>query len=371
MTHIDKSNWQTKPNNEWSFVNLDKVLETQTIKKSSAPASVFPPSSESLDTFKVTLGKHEQDLATFLASTETDAFIVLHKGKLVHEYYAHGNDATSKHILMSVSKSITALVVGRLVEQGVLSTETKTSEYVPELKGTPYEHITVRNCLDMRAGIDFNDANSHEYRLAVGSVQPREGEKQTTFLEFLKTFDPPTTAPGGEFHYLSINTDVLGLICEHASGKKFSDLISEYVMQPAGAENDALICVDPAGAPRPSGGMCASVYDLARVGQAIISGSVVSKSWLDDILTGGDTEAFARGAFAGFAGGRKTTAYRSCWTADSAERTMIGIGVYGQLLGVDLKNEIVVVKTSSQADRVAQVGTGVMCFHAVRRALVN
>lgn len=371
MAGIDKSNWQTKPNNEWSFVNVDKLLDTQVIRKSSTPTPAFPSSSENLDSFKVTLGKQEQDLAAFLALTETDAFVVLHKGRLVHEYFAHGNDATSKHILMSVTKSITALVIGRLVEQGALDTEAKVSHYIPELKGTPYEHVTVRHCLDMRAGIDYEDGASHEYRMAVGTDPPHKGEKQTTFLDFLKGFDAPTTTPGGDFKYVSVNTDVLGLVCERASGKKLSDLISEYVMQPAGAENDALMTVDSAGAPRAAGGMCASVCDLARVGLGIISGSVISESWLQDTLSGGDTEAFAKGAFAGFAAGRKTTAYRSCWTADSEEKTMIALGVFGQMLAVDLKNEIVVAKTSSQADRVAQVPTSVMCFHSVRRALLG
>lgn len=371
MADINKSNWQTKPNNEWSFINVDKVLDTQVIKKSTKPGPAFPSSSENLDAFKIAFGKQELDLAGFLASTETDAFVVLHKGNLVHEYFAHGNDATSKHIIMSVTKSITALVIGRLVEHGLLDTEAKVSKYVPELTGTPYKNITVQHCLDMRAGIDFDDGASYEYRLAVGTAPPREGGKQTTFLEFLKTFDPPTTAPGEAFRYLSVNTDVLGVVCERASGKKLSELISEYVMQPAGAETDALISVDAAGAPRAAGGMCASVYSLARIGQAIIDGTIASKSWLNDILNGGDNEVFVKGSFGGLAGGRKTTAYRSCFTADSEDRTMIALGVYGQLLAVDLKNEIVVAKTSSQADRVAQVPTGVMCFHAVRRALLK
>lgn len=369
MSDIDKSNWQAKPNNEWSFVNVDKLFNIQIIKQSSNAGASFPSSDENLDGFKVALGGHDLDLAAFLDVTETDGFVVLHKGKLVHEYYAHANDATSKHILMSVTKSITSLVIGRLVEQGLLDTEARCATYVPELKDTLYERVTVRHCLDMRAGIDFEDGSSYEYRLAVGHVPPREGDKQTTFLEFVKDLKAPTIGAGGEFKYLSVNTDVLGIVCERASGKKLSELISEYVMQPAGAETNGHITVDSDGAPRAAGGMCASIYDLARIGQSILSGSVVSDAWAKDILNGGDHEVFAKGSFASMGGGSKTVAYRSCWTADSEAKTMIALGVFGQLLAVDLKNDIVVAKTSSQADRVAGVGTGVMAFHAVRRVL--
>ena len=93
------------------------------------------------------------DLATFLTSTETDGIVVLHNGKIVFEHYDRTNTAESVHIMMSETKSVTGLISGILAEKGLLDVNAPVSTYVPETKGTSFDGVTVRQCLDMRAGV--------------------------------------------------------------------------------------------------------------------------------------------------------------------------------------------------------------------------
>ncbi|KAK6410776.1 hypothetical protein LTR95_018167 [Oleoguttula sp. CCFEE 5521] len=269
--------------------------------------------------------------------------------------------------MMSMTKSVVGLVTGVLIDQGLVDPQAKLPVYLPELAKTSYREVTVRHLLDMRSGIQYDDS-SHEYRVAFGVSPLNEDEKATNFNDFLKTFNPPTIPPGGAFAYNSINTDVLGLILERVSGKKLADLISEHVWKPIGAESDALIAVDSAGNPRGAG-------DLGRLGQALLSDSLVSKTWLDDILHGGDTEAFAAGSFAPlvspFGDAKSTFAYRNCLTVSGELGIMIGLGIHGQTLVVDRKNGIVLAKTSSQPDPVMMLASAVAGYLEIKRVLTE
>lgn len=190
------------------------------------------------------------------------------------------------------------------------------------------------------------------------------------FVAFLKDFHPEAKEPGGPFEYLSVNTDVLGLVLERASGKGLAKLISELIRTPIGAEQDALITVDSKGVPRAAGGMCATVRDLARLGQALISGSLVPQSWIEDMFAHGDGEVFASSPWMPLfkpLGGKP--AYKSCFVADGEKRVLVAQGVHGQCLFVDLERQIVVVKTSSQAHPVAELAAGVKVFLEVGRLL--
>lgn len=149
----DLSNWRDPEHSQWSFRNINKVFSTAPIRKGDK-ASALPTNSRQFDQFKIQPpNKPEVDLSTFLSQTSTDGFMVLKDGDVVYEYYDRDNDQRSIHIMMSMTKSVTGLVCGILVERGQLELDATISKYIPEVKSTPYDKITVRQCLDMRAGI--------------------------------------------------------------------------------------------------------------------------------------------------------------------------------------------------------------------------
>ena len=92
-----------------------------------------------------------------MAATVTDGWMVTQHGKVLTEFYYGGMHADTSHLLMSVSKSLIAMVVGALVSDGTVSPDAEVTLYVPALANSGYAGATVRNLLDMRSGIKFSE----------------------------------------------------------------------------------------------------------------------------------------------------------------------------------------------------------------------
>ncbi|MEO9902950.1 serine hydrolase [Nisaea sp.] len=353
-TQVTLANWRTTPFSRWAFHHVREIVASADIPNDPGAVSGLLEAPGGLDRLTLDDGV---SFADFLANTDTDGIVVLRRGQLVFESYANGMDAFTPHILMSVSKSLLGLISGILIEDGSLDPSALVTSYVPEVAGTAYKGATVRHLLDMRAGVAFDEdylATSGpiiEYRKAQNWNPLEPGERPSDLRSFFATMTDADGAHEGSFHYVSPNTDLLGWVIERASGKRYADLISEKLWRPMGAERSAYITVDRFGAPRCAGGFCATVRDLARVGQLLVEGGrgVVPAGWIDDLIAGGDAAAWAAGDFADLFGGAPMR-YRSKWyVEDGAAPLLFGYGVHGQNLYVDRENEIVVAKVSSQA----------------------
>ncbi|KAK5722658.1 hypothetical protein LTR15_005890 [Elasticomyces elasticus] len=346
-------NWRTTPHNIWAFHNIEKLIPVHTIPKpdKSSPLRI---NRKSFDNFNIQSGDTKLDLSAFLSYTNTDGVVILHKGELAYEYYANHNNASSKHIMMSMSKSVTGLVAGILSSQGKLDLSAQVKKYVPSASGV-YDGVTVQELLDMRSGVKSED-DRHDYRAAAGWNPLNGDEEAKTLRSFIEKLDAEIDDTKG-FRYSSVNTDLLGWVLEAATGQKLADLISELLWRPMGAESDSMITVDAEGSARAAGGMCATVRDIARIGQLLADGGrdIVPKSWIKDMLHGGSTEAWSKGTFAAFfkgVFGGDATAYRDCWySADvnenGKESVLMAVGIFGQQLMIDLEHDIVMAKTSS------------------------
>jgi CubicO group peptidase (beta-lactamase class C family) len=269
--------------------------------------------------------------------------------------------AESPHILMSVSKSLLGLLAGVLVSRGDLDPGRPVADVIPEVAATAYRGATIRHLLDMRAGVAFDEdylATSGPiiaYRKAVSWNPLEPGDRPSDLRSFYAGMTASAGPHGGPFSYVSPNTDLLGWAIERAAGRRYADLMSELIWKPMGAARSAYITVDRLGAPRAAGGLCATVRDLARIGQLVVDGGsrggaeILPAPWLDDLARGGDAAAWAAGNAVDYFPGRPLR-YRSQWYADDAEAPLIfGLGIHGQHLFVDRARGIVIAKVSSQA----------------------
>jgi CubicO group peptidase (beta-lactamase class C family) len=367
---VTLENWRSAPHNRWSFQHVREIVPTADIP--NAPERVWELPRAPVDVTGF-------DLDGWLAATDTDAFVILRHGTIVCERYAHGMTPHTPHILMSVSKSLTGIVAGILMANGVLDENTEVATLLPELAGTAYAGATIRNLLDMRAGIAFDEdylATSGpivEYRKSHGWRPFDPGDAPTDARSFYRQLTAADGPHGGRFHYVSPNTDLLGLAIEQASGERFADLMSALLWQPLGAERSAYITVDRLGAPRTAGGICATVTDLARIGQLILDGgvragrTVVPDAWIADVVANGDAEAWNAGDFALYFRGLSMH-YRSQWYVVRGERPVLfALGVHGQNLFVFPDRGLVFAKVSSQVlpmdtQRIEETTRGVMAL---------
>lgn len=355
---VTTATWQEPDLIRWSFSHVEQILPTAVIPAGTQPAEL---PAEGRDLLEVTVtGPAGESLtvAEVVAATDTDAWLVWHRGRLVAEHHLAAS-STSRHLLQSVSKSLVGTVVATLVDRGVVDPAQPVSAYVPELIGTGYADATVRQLLDMRSGVGFDEdytnplSDSRRLEAVTGWAPLPPGTAPGTlrsFLAGLRQIRPH----GGPFDYRSSETDVLGLVCQAAAGRPFPALAGELLWSPIGAANDAAICVDQEGTGVFDGGICATPRDLIRFGAMIIADGfsltgrrVVSDSWIEDVYAGAPdgTAAFAASAaINGMPGGR----YRSQFWCPSPRRDLaLALGIHGQLIYLDRGRDLVGVKLSS------------------------
>jgi CubicO group peptidase (beta-lactamase class C family) len=359
---VTLANWRTSPFNRWAFHHVREIVPSADIPCDPARTADFPSNPIDLSPLRIDTGRGTaQPFAEFLGETGTDGLVIVTRGRIAFEAYANGMTAESPHILMSVSKSLLGLLAGIVAARGSLEPERPVTAYVPEVAGTAYRGATVRQLLDMRAGIAFDEdylASSGAiiaYRKAAGWNPLDPGDEPSDLRSFYRQLTDAAGPHGGPFTYVSPNTDLLGWAIERATGCRYADLVSDLIWKPMGAWRSAYITVDRLGAPRCAGGVCATVRDLARVGQLIVEGGVrggtqvIPASWIDDMVAGGDAAAWASGNGADYFPGVPMR-YRSQWyVRDGAPPLLFGLGIHGQNLFIDRRNELVIAKVSSQA----------------------
>ena len=355
------ANWQDPPFNRWAFSNVDQIVPTAAVGRCGAPMmglGGWPRPILDVPVSRTAGGTGT--VAQVLADTETDALLVLHHGVIVHESYAETMTVSSRHLLMSVSKSFVGAVAAILFVRGELDLDGLVSDYVPEVLGFGYQGATVRQLLDMRSGIAFSETYldpAAEVRMLeyAASWRPHERGMPTSTYEFVARL-PADRPHGGGFRYRSCETDLLGWVCERAAGgTPMAGLLSELLWQRLGMEHDAYIAVDSRGDAVHDGGLCASIRDVARFGQLLLddgrslSGEqILPDWWTRDVLIGA---ADGKDAFAatssdetGMPGGH----YRhQLWVPFFDGRVVLGLGIYGQMVFVDQATGVVGVKFSS------------------------
>ena len=358
-TRLD--NWRTGPWNRWSFHNVRQLLPTATIHRGpvTAPLARKPTDLSALECKDRDGASRTYD--EVLRAAFTDAIVVVHKGAIVEERYFNGMQPRDPHILMSVSKSVTAVLAGILMERGLLAADRLVEDYLPEAAASGFAGATIQQVLDMRVGLDFDEdyyvmnEGMRHYREAAGWNPVTLESPPSGLHEFLLscTSDRPH---GGPFQYTSPNSDLLGWIIERVTGRSLAQAMSEHLWEPLGAEFDGYVTIDRAGGARAAGGINLCARDLARLGLAMLQQGntgaaaqvVIPASWIADTTKGGDAQAWAEGNFAHLLPGG---CYRNKWYQYGNDLgAYCGIGIHGQFLYVAPAAGVVIAHFASHPE---------------------
>jgi CubicO group peptidase (beta-lactamase class C family) len=236
--------------------------------------------------------------------------VVLRSNRIAFEHYASDFGPGIAHSIQSITKTTTHLMIGRLVEQGLVDAAAPIARYLPEI-GTGFASATVQQALDMDLSNNFEDDYAAPYQpapapgapvgygrseIGMGWRLPPEGEAEfgmRTFAAALVSDD--VTNRSGLTQYKSSNTDVLGWIAETVNGQSLASLLDEIVCA-AGIESAFHVSLDCDMAPVLSGGGAMTARDLARYGlllarkgQGIDGRRVGSAAFTEDTLSGAGT----------------------------------------------------------------------------------
>jgi CubicO group peptidase (beta-lactamase class C family) len=354
---VTKANWMRYPYSRWSFQHARELFPTKPVAR-GPKATAFPVDLKEFDnlTFEDDKG-NPTTFEAFLRNTYTDGIVVLHKGGIVYERYLNGMTPETHHMVFSVSKSFVGLVAAILASQGVLDENAPVSKYVPELAASAYGDATVRQVMDMRVGTKFSElytdlkSDIFTYVIAADWVpRPPNYQGPTNLYASLAALTEREGPHGGNFGYKSANADVLAWVASRASGKSLSELVSELIWSKIGADRQGYYLVDPMGTEVAMGGLNATLRDLARLGQTMLQmgqwegREVVPKSVVEDIMKGGDRDAFAKRNLPAWPG----WSYRSqWWITHNQNGSYLAMGVSGQRLYIDPKAQMVIAKFGS------------------------
>jgi CubicO group peptidase (beta-lactamase class C family) len=356
---VNVSNWQQRQNVRWAFRHMREIMPTQLISAGAGRPRPLPTTRTELGDPVVThVDGSSSTVEEIFADTFTDALIVVRGGEVVDERYFAGMTESTRHLVMSVSKSIVGCVAGVLVAQGRLDPQSAVTDYVPEVAGSGYRGASVRDVLDMRTGVAFREtytALDSEVRImerSAGWAPARDDDPRGAYA-YLATIRPEEPH-GGAFTYRSADTDMLGWVCERAAGERMADLISTLIWQPMGAEFDAEITCDPVGTAIHDGGISATLRDLARFGQMILDDGLVEGRQAIPAAWLADTFDPAPGVREAFAHTENEAMLPGGWYRNQfwflAGPILLCLGIHGQLVFVDRASQTVIVKLSSWPD---------------------
>ncbi|WP_244504681.1 serine hydrolase domain-containing protein [Jannaschia faecimaris] len=359
------SNYFSFPKLRWSVCHLREFLPTEEISSGlGAPTPLsYPSPAEFADlrseidalTFMPMNGTEPMTWERSLYENYTDGMLILHRGEVVYERYFGCLEEDGKHAIMSMTKSITGLLGEILVAEGVLDDTLLVRDVIPEIGDSAFATATVREVMDMTTGVQYSEDYSNPnadiwlYSAAASPLPKPEGyDGPNGYWEYLQQV-PPDGEHGAEFHYKTINSDMLGWMISRVTGKAVTDLASERLWSRMGAEQDAYQTVDGKGVPFAGGGVTAGLRDLGRLGQLLLDGGVAADGTrlfpaevVETIAAGGDQSKF--GGFPTIPNGSYTSQF---WVFHNDNSAYAARGVHGQTIYVDPTAEMVLVRLAS------------------------
>ena len=282
----------------WNFKNLHRFMPTVNVYRegqvrtlAQRPMSDIP--NQIVDTPIGSMGFKD-----FLDSDKstTMSIVILHEGDVVFEYYPN-QQPYEKPIYWSATKALVAALVGILADRGQVDITQPISHYLPRLEDSDYANITVRNLLDMAAGVncpeEYFDQTScyYKYSVTIGDGFWTQDSLNSPY-DMLASLKPGITAPQGtQYQYSGVNAFILSWLVEDIMNMPFQDAVSKEIWSKMGAESDASILAPRYGVPIAHGGLLARSRDVARFGllytpsyTKISDSQIISDRMIDLIL---------------------------------------------------------------------------------------
>lgn len=320
-----------------NFPHMERVFPVHTVKRGK---HVHPlPKGKPLD-FTVPIDGKPISLADYMKADHVAGVMVVHDGKVRAESYNLGYGPKGRWTSFSVAKSFTSTLAGAAIKDGYIkSIDDPVTNYLPGLKGSAYDGVTVKQVLTMTSGVkwneDYTDMNSDVARMAATPADPG----YDPIVSYMRKL-PREAEPGTKWVYKTGETDLIGVLVASATKKTLSSYLSEKVWKPWGMEQDAVWMIDTRGHEHGGFGISVSLHDYARMGELILAGgkirgrSILPEGWVEAATHKQATTTEPGGGY-GY----------QWWTRDDG--TVDARGIFGQMIHIDPKRHLVVVVSSA------------------------
>lgn len=276
----------------------------------------------------------------YMAGQRSAGIVILQDGKVRFERYGLDFDANGRWTSFSVAKSFTSTLVGAAIQDGFIkSLDDKVSQYIPGLRGSAYDDVSIRQLLTMSSGVkwneDYEDPNSDVARF--NNAKPEPGMDAT--VSYMRKL-PRAHPPGEVWHYNTGETNLIGVLVSSATKKPLAQYLQEKVWQPAGMESPATWLLGASG--HEIAGCCiqATTRDYARFGLFVLGGGVAGGKQI--VPADWFAQATVKQKDIGDPG--KGYGYQ-WWTYDDG--SVAAQGIFGQGIFIDPKRKLVIASNAN------------------------
>lgn len=355
-----------------NFRHMERIFPSQTVKAGNTPFAF----EEALAPLSLTyaIEGEERHLEDFLQKVSATGLLVIKDDRIVYERYLNGGTASSLFTSWSVAKSFVSTLVGMALGDGLISSlDDPIDQYVPELAGSGYVGVPIRHVLQMSSGVDFDE-----------TYNDRFSDIQQFFVKVFVLGQPADQVvprfnsaeeSGRTFHYISLDTQALGMLVRRVFGRPLVDVLSERVWQPLGMEADAFWNVDSEEADATAVAFCclnARLRDYAKLGRLYLQDGVwngqrlLPKGWVQTATTPGGP-IWEPGA-SPYGYGPRGYGFQ-WWVPNNYQREYFAAGVWGQYIYVSEPDNLIIVRSSADPNYGRNMAESIAVFRAIRDAV--
>lgn len=330
------------------FLDGSWAFATRPIARGARVRPLPPGDRELRD---VTIRSHgaQFDLSDYISRNRVAGLLIAHRGCVVQEHYDLGLGVDSRWISMSVAKSISTTLVGAAIQEGLIGgVEDPLTDYLPQLKGSSYDGVSVRQLLQMTSGVKWDDTHTDPGSERRHMLELQIAQRPGAILDFVAHL-PRAAAAGSVWNYSTAETHVVGALVRATTGRWLSDYLSEKIWAPLGMQSDATWWLEsPDGLEVAGSGIHATLRDYARFGLFLMNDGLIDGK---RVLP----ERWVAQASAPLAIGGKRVDYGYMWwpvpdpDGSFADGAFGARGIFGQFIYVNPRAEVVIAVCSSRS----------------------
>jgi CubicO group peptidase (beta-lactamase class C family) len=227
----------------------------------------LPPHARSLEDLTFEVGDVRLSLSDYMARSRTAGLLILKGGEIALERYGIGSCPERRQTSYSIAKSITATLVGAALHDGAIgSLNDRCDLYLPQLRCSAYEGVTVRNVMQMCSGVAWSEEDDGQ--ADAGRLHRALASRRPGSILDLACSLPRAQPQGAVFNYSTVESCVLGAVVAAATGRPLADYCAETIWRPAGMEANGYWVLE---AQEMGGfGVSARLRDVGRFGLLVL-----------------------------------------------------------------------------------------------------
>ena len=329
---------------------VDQLFASRVVRRADKPTPL--PQGRELTGLRYQSGEHSRGIDEFMLHNVVAGLLVIKNKQVVVERYGLGLRESDRWSTMSIVKSISAMLLGAAVHDGAItSIDEPVERYLPQLRGSGYEGVTIRHLLTMSSCVNWTenyaDPQSDVNRYSASLASKTPGGVMALLQRLQRDGEP-----GSRWQYNTGNSYLLGCVLRAAVGQPLADYLSQRIWQPAGMEFDAFFTLESDGGQEIAGSRAGmALRDLGRFAQFVLNDGVIGgkqvlpHGWVDAAFTSAFELSEADRDF-GQTRANRIVGYGYSWWLDQ-DGAAVALGFAGQRIYINRREQLAIVTLSA------------------------